>query len=79
MMRLFRPLFLACLILMVCAGVVGADGNDSAEGQQGVPVIEVKERSFDFGTVSRGEVVKHDFQVLNRGDAPLKIENVKPG
>ncbi len=83
-MRLFRLLFLAYLIPMVCASPVCAEGKNSAkknpaEGKQGVPVLEVKEPSFNFGKVSRGEVVKHDFQVFNRGDAPLEIEKVKPG
>ncbi len=83
-MRLFRLLFLTCLFLVVYASQVGAEEKNSAKknaavGKQGGPVVEVKAPSFNFGTVSRGEVVKHDFQVFNKGDVPLEIEKVKPG
>ena len=44
-----------------------------------VPVIEVDTTTYEFGQVSQGEVVTHDFKVFNRGDAVLEIKQVKPG
>lgn len=49
-----------------------------AEQSQG-PKMVLKEQAFDFGKVRQGEVIKHAFTVLNKGDQPLKIIRVKPG
>ncbi|MBW1744455.1 MAG: DUF1573 domain-containing protein [Deltaproteobacteria bacterium] len=35
--------------------------------------------NYEFDQVTQGEVVKHDFRVFNRGEAPLEIKSVKPG
>ena len=43
------------------------------------PVIELAKIIYEFGQVSEGEVVTHDFKVFNRGDAVLEIKQVKPG
>lgn len=63
-----------CLILMVWVGVTQAAGEKEA-----VPVIQVEGAAYDFHQVKQGEVIKHDFRVFNRGNAPLEIKNVKPG
>ena len=39
----------------------------------------LEEQKFDFGEVKEGEVISHDFKVLNQGDQTLEIKNVKPG
>ena len=74
MIRFVGAMLLGCLALVLVAGFTQA-----AEEQKAVPAIEIKEPVYDFHQVSQGEVVKHDFQVLNRGDAPLEIKSVKPG
>ena len=43
------------------------------------PIIEIDMPTYDFGTVTEGEVVEHKFWVFNRGGAPLEIKEVKPG
>jgi hypothetical protein len=53
--------------------------TQAAGEKEAVPVIEVEESTYDFHQVNQGEVVKHDFRVFNRGNAPLQIKNVKPG
>ena len=73
-MKLLKGILCQCLILMVCVGLTQAAGEREA-----VPVIEVEEQTHDFHQVTEGEVVKHDFRVFNRGNAPLQIKNVKPG
>jgi len=40
------------------------------------PRIAVDPRSFDFGTVSQGTVVEHDFIVRNTGTADLNLQRV---
>jgi hypothetical protein len=48
-------------------------------GAQEGPVIEIDAPTHDFGQVTEGEIVKHDFRVLNRGRTALEIKHVKPG
>ena len=74
MARALTVFLSGCLLLMVWGGVVQA-----TEDQEPVPIIEVKTRTYDFGQIFQGEIVKHDFRVMNRGAAPLEIKNVKPG
>lgn len=42
-------------------------------------VIVMEEKSFDFKEVKEGEVIKHAFKVLNKGDQNLEIRKVRPG
>lgn len=57
--------------------------GQKAVGEKGapapVPVMVIEEPTFDFGQVTQGEPVKHDFRVINKGKAPLEIKKVKPG
>ena len=74
-MRVIKSFVLGCLVLLlVFTGIVRAEVTEEA-----VPVIEIVEPVYDFGEVPRGELVKHDYKVLNKGTAPLKIKRVKPG
>lgn len=41
------------------------------------PKMVVREPLHDFGEVKEGEHVTHDYVILNSGDAPLKITNVR--
>ena len=73
-MQVIKRILCQCLILVVWVGLTQAAGEGEA-----LPVIEVEEPTYDFHQVTQGDVVKHDFRVLNRGKAPLQIESVKPG
>lgn len=53
-------------------------GSSSAQ-EPGGPELILKEREFHSREVMEGEIIEHVFQVLNQGDEPLKIINVKPG
>jgi hypothetical protein len=59
---------------MLWVGLTQAAGEKEAK-----PVIEVEKPTYDFHKVTEGDVVRHDFRVFNRGNAPLDIKNVKPG
>jgi hypothetical protein len=43
------------------------------------PVMVMEEKSFDFKEVKEGEVIKHAFRVMNKGDQNLEIRKVQPG
>lgn len=40
--------------------------------------LALSEPSFDFGTIKKGDVVEHVFEVTNTGKNPLIISNVQP-
>ena len=46
-------------------------------GQFGDPEIVPHLKSFNFGDISEGEIVSHDFIIFNRGTNILKINRVK--
>lgn len=43
------------------------------------PRMILPEEAFDFREVFQGMTISHAFKVLNRGDEPLVIRNVRPG
>jgi hypothetical protein len=47
--------------------------------QKSFPVAEAPVRSFRFEPVVEGEQVLHDFQLRNKGDAPLNISKIRTG
>jgi len=78
MIRIVRTFFGVSLFLVFWVGFVQA-AEEAKKEQVAVPIIVVEESTYDFGQISEGEVVTHDFRVLNQGAAPLEIKNVKPG
>jgi hypothetical protein len=73
-MKVLKQILCHCLVLVVWVALAQAAGEKEA-----VPVIEVEQPVYEFPQVTQGEVVKHDFRVFNRGNAPLQIKSVKPG
>ena len=45
----------------------------------GGPQLTVPEPSHDFGEAAEGEVVSHEFTILNTGTEALQIADVRPG
>lgn len=39
-------------------------------------VLSLKETVFDFGKIPQGKPVYHVFEIVNKGDKPLKLDNV---
>ncbi len=48
----------------------------SKEILKGLPIMQFKERTIDFGAVKKGEKRNYTFEFTNAGDAPLTIELV---
>jgi len=42
------------------------------------PLIVFDAESYDFGTVSKGDPIEHDFDFTNMGDEDLTIEKLVP-
>ena len=74
MTKALKLVLFGFLVVLIWSGF-----SQSNEKKQAVPVMEVEMPIYDFDQVSEGEVVKHDFRMLNRGNAPLEIKDVKPG
>jgi len=45
--------------------------------QNSTPKITANVTNYDFGTITEGEVVSHNFEIQNTGNADLKISNVQ--
>jgi len=48
-----------------------------AEQKEKFPEMSFEEEVYDFGTITAGETVEHEFTFKNTGDAPLVISNAK--
>lgn len=44
---------------------------------QNTDTLELKEFSYDFGSIAQGKPVYHVFQIVNKGTVPLKLDNVQ--
>jgi hypothetical protein len=64
------------LSMAVLACVLTASGTTSAQTQNW-PDTLFSERSFDFGPVPRGGVVRHPFVLTNRLNVPITILNLR--
>ncbi|MBW1896243.1 MAG: DUF1573 domain-containing protein [Deltaproteobacteria bacterium] len=73
-MRVLKSILFQSLSLFIWIGLTQAAGE-----QNPAPIIEIEGPNYEFEQVTEGAVVKHDFRVLNRGNAPLEIKKVKPG
>lgn len=49
------------------------------EAQAGAPTAILPESQYRFGTAIEGDIVQHDFVLLNKGNAELRIEKIKTG
>jgi hypothetical protein len=64
------------LTLLVMAGVLAGSAAAAAPGQNWQDTL-FSERSFDFGSVPRGGVVRHPFVLTNRLNVPISILNLR--
>lgn len=69
MKRFYLTLLLGCMFsLPVCAQKLA----------QSVPEpLELKETKFDFGKIPQGKPVVHNFELINKSQSALIIENVE--
>lgn len=60
------------LTFLICMAAVAA-----VQAQTTTEDLELKEVTFDFGTIPQGKPVYHIFQIVNKGATPLKLDNVQ--
>lgn len=72
-MRFAAPLF---AVLHWLAAIGLAQAPAAAPGPK--PAIQFPEPVHNFGTVGKGQTLRYDFKVLNTGNAPLEISEVRP-
>src|SRR5687768_16777195 len=41
-----------------------------------VEILQLKETEFNFGKIVQGKPVYHTFEIVNKSDKPLKLDNV---
>lgn len=51
--------------------------QEKAEQEKKFPKMSFEEEVYDFGTITAGETVEHEFTFENSGEAPLVISNAK--
>lgn len=51
--------------------------QEKAEEAKKFPVMSFEEEVYDFGTITAGESVEHEFTFKNTGEAPLVVSNAK--
>jgi hypothetical protein len=65
-----KKIFLFAFCLMAFAAA-------KAQTEAGaVELLAVKETAFDFGKIPQGKPVYHLFEIVNKSDKPLKLDNV---
>lgn len=71
-------------LITVPAGIVTAgtalksDAITSTKEIASTPKARFSEKKYKFGTVKKGKVISHDFELFNDGDGVLKIEELVP-
>lgn len=72
--RLFRVLHTGALIALLW----GALPTMCSVADDRRSVVVIPEKAFEFGSVSEGTVVAHDFEIRNTGTADLQIQRIAP-
>ena len=72
--KMFAVIFTAISIILFGTGIFGF-----AQQTLHRPSAFIPDSRYTFSPVLDGTKVTHGFVVQNKGDTPLKIENVRPG
>lgn len=71
-----------CLGIFLCLGLLAGmqqvNAQESDGNSKGSPQIEFEKTAHDFGKIPKGKDASYSFKFTNSGDAPLKLNNVKP-
>jgi hypothetical protein len=65
------------IVLLLLAGVAyGSQAQTLAENKPVAETALLKEKSFDFGKIPQGRPVTHVFELVNKSNSPIVLENV---
>jgi len=75
------PIIIALIMSFAAFADSGDTTKNNAQSAKDVvsPIISLESPVFNFGKVSSGEIVRHDFVFTNTGNALLEITDVHPG
>ena len=79
MKHLFTFLSAICLMSVVHAQtttVTTSTTQNALTITQADELLTLKETEFDFGKIPQGKPVIHIFEVINKSNVPLKINNI---
>lgn len=68
-MKYIKTFFLSILIILVKFSIISAKDSQ--------PNLVLQEKTHSFGNIVQGDIVSHDFEFENKGNADLKIERVR--
>jgi hypothetical protein len=63
-------------ILLFTFSLIAFFGVQAQTEAAPVDVLTLKETEFDFGKIPQGKPVYHTFEITNKSDKPLKLDNV---
>ncbi len=69
-------LFMALLLCVVSIVPVRTSAQDTTSTAG--PQLSITESVFNFGDVKESDILEHAFKIMNKGDQPLEIKDVKP-
>jgi hypothetical protein len=75
-MKKIGMLIFSLLSLSALKAQNATEAVDAKKEQTAAEAIELKETVYDFGKIPQGKPVYHFFDVTNKTNAPLKLENV---
>lgn len=64
----------AFLVIVLMAGFLGAQAQGTTASEE---VLQLKETTHEFGAIPQGKPVYHNFEIINTGKTPLKLDNVQ--
>lgn len=77
MKRIIYTIVVTGMFLFACNNTSDKEKNEQTKaGKHALTSMEFTEPEFDFGTITRGEVVTHRFVFKNTGNADLYISKV---
>lgn len=64
------------VLLLLTGAVYTIQAQTVAENRTVVETVVLKEKSFDFGKIPQGRPVTHVFELVNKSNQPIVLENV---
>jgi hypothetical protein len=64
------------VLLLLSGAVYSVNAQTVPDNKPVVKVAELKEHSYDFGKIPQGRPVTHVFELVNKSNSPIVIENV---
>jgi hypothetical protein len=64
------------VLLMLFVAAYGTKAQTVAENKPVVEAAVLKEKAFDFGKIPQGRPVTHIFELVNKSNSPIVLENV---